>query len=102
VLVLPFRDHSYVRFVSARTGETLIELKMLGTGVIVWGAHYRPGESDVRLAEDGTTVSVSGVLRDRLGVVATLGDVLDVGARFSVEAGELPPDYDPAWKREAG
>jgi hypothetical protein len=65
------------------------------------GQHYRPGESDVRLAEDGATVSVSGVLRDRLGVVVTLADVLDVCARFSVEAGELPPDYDPSWRREA-
>jgi hypothetical protein len=37
VLVLPFRDHTYLRLVSARTGETLIELKMIGSGVIVWG-----------------------------------------------------------------
>lgn len=51
-MLLPFRDHTHVRLVSARTGETLIELKMIGSGVIVWGQHYRPRESDVRLAED--------------------------------------------------
>jgi hypothetical protein len=67
----------------------------------VWGQHYRPGESDVRLAEHGATVTVSGVLRDRVGVVATLGEVLDVRARFTVEAGELPADFDPAWSRDA-
>jgi hypothetical protein len=93
VLVVPFGDHTYVRFLSARTGEMLLELEMLGSGVIVWGAHYRPSEANVRLADDGATVSVSGALRDRLGVVATLGDVLDECARFSVEAGEPPADY---------
>jgi len=38
-------------------------------------------------------VALSGVLRDRQGVVAVLGEVLDVCAGFSVEAGQLPQDY---------
>ena len=92
-MLLLYRDHTYFRLISTRTGETLIELKMLGSGVIVWGAHYRPGECDVRLAEDGCTVAVSGVLRDGQGIVATVGEMLEVAAAFTVEAGELPPEY---------
>jgi hypothetical protein len=46
VIVLRFCDHMYVRIISTRTGETLIELKMIGGGVIVWRRHYQPSESD--------------------------------------------------------
>ncbi len=98
---LPFIDHRFVRLVSSRTGEVMLNLKMLGSGVIVWGQHYRPAEADVHLSEDGTTVAVSGVLRDCIGVVVTLGDVLDVQEGFAFEVGELPPDFDPSWRREA-
>lgn len=33
--------------------------------------------------------------------MVTFREYLDVRAPYSVELGELPADYDPAWQREA-
>ncbi len=44
--------------------------------------------------------SLAGVLRDRIGPVVTFGDCLDVRAPYSVELGELAPDYDPSWRKD--
>jgi len=41
-----------------------------------------------------------GTLRDRLGVVVTFGDCLDVWASYGVEVGELPADFDPSWNKD--
>ena len=64
---LPYRDHGFIRFTSERTGETIFEIKMINGAIIVWGAHYRPSEFTACLTEDGATVVVEGILRDRLG-----------------------------------
>ena len=98
--LLPFRDQTYFRLISTRTGETLFEAKMLRGSLIVWGAHYRPCEFDALLADDGQTVALVGILRDRIGPVVTFREYLDVRASYSVEVGELPADYDPSWSRD--
>ena len=97
---LPYRDRSYLRFVSERTRETLFEIKMLDGSIIVWGACYRPSEFRAALSEDRRTVIVTGTLRDRSGPVVTFGDCLSISAGFRVEFGELPADYDVAWSRD--
>ena len=98
--VLPYRDHTFVRILSTRTGETLFEIKMLGGSMIIWGSHYRPSEFEARLTDDRQTVALAGVLRDRIGPVVAFGDCLDVRAPYSVELGDLPPDYDPSWRKD--
>ena len=55
----------------------------------------------MQLAEDGGSVSKSGVLRDRCGPVVTFGDLTEVRADYAVEVGELPQDFDPSWQRKA-
>jgi hypothetical protein len=77
---LGYRDHTYIRLISTRTGETSFEVKMLGGSIIVWGAHYRPSEFGAYLADDGQTVARVGTLRDRIGPVLTFGDCFDVHA----------------------
>ncbi len=67
--ILPYKDGSYVRFISDRTGETLFEIKMRDGALLVWVAHYRPSEFDALLVAGGATVAVVGTLRDRLGPV---------------------------------
>jgi hypothetical protein len=99
-MLLPFREHTYFRLTSTRTGETLFEAKMLAGAIIVWGAHYRPSEFDAHLAEDGRSVALAGALSDRIGLVVTLGDYLDAIASYSVDVGELPPDFDTSWRRD--
>ena len=42
-MLLPYRDHTFLRILSARTGETLFEIKMLDGSMIVWGANGTPG-----------------------------------------------------------
>ena len=98
--ILPFRDHTVIRFVSLRTGETLFELRMLQGAIIIWGQCYRPSEFDATLADDGRTVTLRGTLRDSCGAVVTFGESLDVDAVYGVEIGELPADYDPSWTRD--
>jgi hypothetical protein len=98
--LLPYRDHTYFRLISTRTGETMFEAKMLHGSLIVWGAHWRPSEFDARLAEDGQTVALVGTLRDRIGPVVTFRECIDVRASYSVVVDDLPPDYDPAWNRD--
>jgi hypothetical protein len=98
--VLPYRDRSYVRFISDRTRETMFAMTMVEGSLIVWGAHYRPGAFRATLADDGATVAVSGTLRDRLGNVVTFDDGLRFEAGFRVELGSLPSDYDPSWSRD--
>lgn len=100
MMLLPYRDHTYFRLISARTGETMFEAKMLRGFMIVWGSHYRPAEFDALLADDGQTVALVGTLRDRIGPVVTFGECHDVRASYTVEVGELPPDYDPSWSRD--
>src|SRR5436309_3196944 len=90
MLILPYRDRSYLRFVSARTGETIFELKMIDGALLVWGSRYRPNEFDARL--DGEAISLDGTLRDSDGVVVTFSDQMMVFADYSVEVGELSPD----------
>jgi hypothetical protein len=99
--LLPYRDHTYFLLLSTRTGETLLEAKMLCGSIIVWGSHYRPAEFESRLTDDGQTVALVGTLRDRIGPVVTFGEHLDVRASYSVEVGELPADYDPPWSRDS-
>ena len=96
---LAYRDHGFIRFTSERTGETIFEIKMLGGSISIWGAHYRPSEFVADLTEDGATVVVSGVLRDRHGPVVIFGECLSVSASFRVELGDLPLDYDAGWSR---
>lgn len=98
--VLPYRDRSFVRFISDRTRETMFEITMIEGSLIVWGAHYRPGEFRATLADDGATVAVSGTLRDRIGDVVTFDQVLSLEVGFRVELGVLPSDYDPSWSRD--
>lgn len=98
--ILRYRDRSYVRFISDRTGETLFEIKMLDGAIIVWGSHARPSEFAASLAADGATVSVVGTLRDRIGPVVTFAECLTVSSSFRVEAGHLAADFDPSWKRD--
>lgn len=40
-------------------------------------------------------------LHDRIGTVVVFGDCLDERAPYSVEMGDLPPDYDPSWRKDA-
>ena len=98
--ILPYQSHGYIRFISDRTGETLLEIKMLDGSAIVWGAHYRPSEFDALLADDGATLAVLGTLRDRLGPVVTFAECLNISSGFRVEIGRLPADFDPAWNRD--
>lgn len=98
--VLSYRDRSYVRIISTRTGETLFEIRMLGGAVIIWGAHYRPSDFDARLGDDGCTITLHGELCDRLGAVVTFGEQLDVATGYSVEIGALPEGYDGSWTRD--
>lgn len=98
MLILPYRDHTFVRFLSARTREVLFEIKMLDGAMIVWGQRYRPSELEARVA-DGE-VRVRGVVRDRLGPIATFDDDLRIVGPWSLEFGELPPDYDASWRRD--
>jgi hypothetical protein len=100
MLVLPFRDHSLIRFRSLRTGETMFEARMFRGCLIVWGERYRPSEFDATLADDGRTVALTGTLRDSCGAVVTFGETLEIHAGYSVEVGELPSDYDPSWTRD--
>ncbi len=97
---LPYRDWSYLRFVSERTHETLFEIKMIDGSMIVWGSCYRPNEFRASLSEDRRTVTVTGTLRDSAGPVVTFADSLDIAAGFRVEFGQLPADYDPSWSRD--
>jgi hypothetical protein len=69
VTILPYQHGGYIRFISERTGETLFEITMLDGAIIIWGSHYRPDEFKASLAGDGATVSVAGILRDRVGAV---------------------------------
>jgi hypothetical protein len=98
--VLPYRDRSYVRFISDRTRETMFEITMLEGALIVWGAHYRPDEFGAYLADDRATVAVLGTLRDRLGPVVTFAEHFRIASGFRVEVGRLPTRYDPAWRRD--
>ncbi len=98
MLTLPYRERSYLRFVSTRTDETIFELKMLAGALIVWGRRYRPSEFDARL-DDGE-VRLSGTLSDHLGVVVTFGGQTVVTANFRVEVGELAADFDGSWRRD--
>jgi hypothetical protein len=70
---------------------------MIDGAILVWGAQYRPCEFNACLTEDGATVVVEGLLRDRLGGVVMFGDHLSVSSSFRVELGQLPEDFDPAW-----
>jgi hypothetical protein len=99
-MLLPYRDHTYFRLTSTRTGETLFEAKMLCDSIIVWGAHYRPCEFNALLADDGQTVALVGTLRDRIGPVVVFGECVDVSASYSVEVGDVPADYDPSWSKD--
>ena len=99
-MLLPYREHTYFQLISTRTDETMFEAKMLCGAIIVWGSHYRPCEFDARLTDDGQTVALVGTLRDRIGPVVTFGEHLDVQTPYTVEVGELPPDYDPSWSRD--
>jgi hypothetical protein len=101
VIVLPYRDHTVIRFRSLRTGETLFELRMIERSLIVWGERYRPSEFDATLSEDGRTVALVGTLRDSCGRVVTFGGALDVRASYSVQIDELPADYDQEWRRDS-
>lgn len=92
---LPCRDRGFIRFVSERTDETLFEIKMIDGAIIVWGAHYRPNEFEACLTEDGATVVVAGILRDRFGVVVMFRNHLSVSASFRVELGRLAANFDP-------
>jgi hypothetical protein len=94
VIVLPFCDHTLIRFTSLRTGETMFEARMFSGCLIVWGEHYRPPEFDAALADDGHTVTLADTLRDSRGAVLTFGETLEIHAGYSVEMGELPADYD--------
>jgi hypothetical protein len=100
VTVLPYRDRSFIRFVSERTQETLFEITMLDGSMIVWGAHYRPSEFYAPLATDGATVALQGTLRDRVGSVVTFDEHLSLATSVRVEVGDLPQDFDPAWSRD--
>jgi hypothetical protein len=53
-----------------------------------------------RPRRNGRTVALVGTLRDRIGPVVTFGEHTDVRASHSVEVGELPADFDPAWSRD--
>ena len=100
MLSLPYRDHSYLRLVSTRTGETLIEVKMIDGAVIVWGQHYRPSEFDARLSADGDAVTLEGTLCDRCGTVVTFGERTTIRASYRIDVGTLPPDFAAGWRRD--
>ena len=44
--------------------------------------------------------NVSLVERQMFARVVTFREYLDVRAPYSVELGELAPDYDPSWSRD--
>ena len=98
--ILPYRDRSFVRFLSGRTGETIFELTMLDGSLIVWGAPYRPNEFRALLADDGASVRLLGRLHDRCGPVVTFGQQFEIEAGFRVELGDLSAEFDPAWSRD--
>ena len=98
MLTLPYRDRSYLRFISARTGETIFELKMVDGALIIWGRRYRPSEFDARLEDD--EVRLLGRLSDERGVVVEFREQMVAAAGYSVEVGELPENFDASWQRD--
>ena len=66
---------------------------MIRGSAAIWGLHCRPYTSP----ETETTVSVEGMLRDRVGPVVTFGDRLDILSGFRIELGSLADDHDPPW-----
>lgn len=64
------------------------------------------GSASGRSSPQGDTIILWCASTDRLrcaivcGVVVTLDDAVDVSTASTVEAGDLPPDYDPSRLRE--
>lgn len=84
---LRYEERSRVRFVSLRTGETMLELKMLEGSLITWGCMKRD-RCDVRL--DAGAVTIAGELADNRGPVLRAGDdALEYLAGVRVEFGTV-------------
>lgn len=71
----------------------------LDGAMVIWGSHYRP--SEFRACLDGDAVTGNGTLRDGVGPVVTFGDRLEIHAGYRIELGDLPPDVDLSWQRDA-
>lgn len=95
MILLPYRDHTYFRLISTRTGEALFEVKMLFGSIIVWGGHYRPCE----LAHVSATMARLSPGWARSASVSdpslTFGDCLDAHAACPRFGCRLV--YDPRW-----
>ncbi len=96
-MILVLLPGTYVRFDSLRTGETLLEAKLLAGALIVYG-NARRNRYNVGL--DGDVVKIDGTLWDRRGPAVSFGDdALRFHTKVIIDCGVLPDDYDGAWVR---
>ena len=95
--IFQLRDGTIIRFVSGRTGETMLELKAQASAVIVWGARYRPDELRTDVDIEAETIAISGTLRDSVGPVVIFGAAVVVSAPYRVEMGAV--DRTPEERR---
>jgi hypothetical protein len=87
---LKYQDDTIIQFVSRRTREVLIELKMFDGALIVWGK-TSPEQLKVRLAD--RVVHLNGRLVDSRGELATIdGDEWDLSSSLRIDVRPFDPD----------
>ena len=87
---LKYQDDTVIQFVSARTREVLIELKMVDGALITWGK-ASPEEVKLRFA-DGV-VHLNGRLIDSRGELATIDDdEWDLSSSLRIDVRPFDPD----------
>lgn len=98
-MIIVLVPHTFIRFQSIRTGQTMLHANRLPGALIIYG-DAKPDRYSVRL--DGEEVRIDGTLWDRLGPAISFGDD---SMRYHTEvrsnAGVLAEDYTGAWQREA-
>ena len=98
-MIIVLVPHTFIRFQSIRTGQTMLHANHLPGALIVYG-DTPPDRYNVRL--DGEEVRIDGTLWDRIGPAISFGDdSMRCHTRVSIDCGMLPADYDGSWTREA-
>jgi hypothetical protein len=97
-MIIVLVPRTFIRFQSARTGETLLHASRLEGAIVVYGSASRD-RYDIRL--DGDDVRLDGTLWDRVGPVVSFGaDAFRCHAKVLIDHGVLSEDDDGAWRRE--
>lgn len=84
---------TYHRLTSTRTGDVILEARVIDGMVIVHGVS-RPDEYDVHLVDGG--FELDGVLRDRVGpVMAVDGDAVTLHHGVLIDVGPVAAEPPP-------